>query len=101
MKKRGHRHKDYVRDEAYLDYVRYLPCLVARECGGVTEPAHVKSRGAGGKDWANTVPLCSVHHHEQHTCVIKTFQRKYRIDLKAEAITVARDYAPLEDLSSW
>ena len=50
-----------------------------------SEPAHIKSRGAGGTDAANIVPLCRHHHTEQHAMGIKSFQRKYSIDLRALA----------------
>lgn len=62
------------RDEAYLAYLRTLPCEI---CGGLgCDPAHIRSpslvhgkdqTGAGRKPsdkWA--LPLCRPHHDEQH-----------------------------------
>lgn len=50
-----------------------LPCAA---CGhpGPSDPAHVRSRGAGGKDRANVIPLCKTNtrkgregcHQQQH-----------------------------------
>lgn len=54
-----------------------------REC--VVEAAHIKSRGAGGADADNTVPLDRAMHREQHRIGIQSFQRKHGIDLKAIA----------------
>lgn len=57
-------------------------------CAGVVEPAHVKSRGAGGNR-RHLVPLCTKHHAEQHQAGIETFQRTYGLDLRAEAERIA------------
>ncbi len=84
----------YVRDDDYLEYVRQLDCLI---CGGPPVPAHVKSRGAGGHDRGNTVPLCHRHHQEQHRRGIKTFQVQYNIDLKAEAKRIEEAYIPPQE----
>lgn len=44
---------------------RTLPCCA---CGAAppSDPAHVRSRGAGGKDRGNVVPLCRRCHDLQH-----------------------------------
>lgn len=64
------------------EWVRSLPCLV---CGAVpSDPAHVKSRGAGGTA-ADIVPLCRAHHMEQHAIGVTTFGRRHALDLRAEA----------------
>jgi hypothetical protein len=66
------------RHPAFLAWLRTYPCVL---CGNSAEPAHVKSRGAGGDDIGNTVPLCRTHHREQHDTGIQSFARKYGIDL--------------------
>ena len=89
----GHRFPKNV-DEEYREYIRGLPCEAdevgfpwwARhdgsvDCDGPIHPAHVKSRGAGGPDIGNIVPLCARHHHQQHNVGIKTFQAIYTLDL--------------------
>lgn len=86
-----------VRDDAFRDYIRSLPCLLADrdpcECGKyihvgsrrmVTEACHVRTRRNNG-DLANLVPLCSSHHKEQHQVGIKTFQSRYGLELRAVA----------------
>lgn len=68
------------------DAVRLLPCVI---CGASPcDPAHVKSRGAGGTR-RDLVPLCRAHHDEQHRTGILSFQRKYAIDLAVQAMAIA------------
>jgi len=65
------RARRYARDfGALADYVRGLDCCA---CGaaGPSDPAHVKSRGAGGHAWTddgrgNIIPLCRACHGLQH-----------------------------------
>ncbi len=83
------------------EYVRSLGCLVCN--ARPVDPAHVKSRGAGGHAWidvwdgvsepiayagetvGNLIPLCRTHHREQHDHGIRTFEERHGIDLAAEA----------------
>ena len=61
----------YERDFGDLaEHVRGLPCAA---CGalGPSDPAHVKSRGAGGRAWldngdSNLLPFCRTCHQLQH-----------------------------------
>jgi hypothetical protein len=68
--------------------VRLLPCTVLGCCVSPCQPAHVKSRGAGGGRF-DIVPLCHDHHREQHRVGIKTFAAKHALDLRAEADRIA------------
>ncbi|MCA9636547.1 MAG: hypothetical protein KC420_11020 [Myxococcales bacterium] len=75
------------------DPVRALGCLCRgglswSPCGGPTEAAHVRSRGAGGTR-RDLVPLCQRHHSEQHRIGIKTFAERHSLDLTAEAQRIA------------
>jgi hypothetical protein len=64
------------------DLCRSLPCVV---CGvSPSDPAHVRSRGAGGTD-ADTVPLCRTHHQEQHQIGLRSFERLHGLDLELVA----------------
>lgn len=79
------------RDEAFRDFIRHQPCIVAgrpgHTCRGAVECAHLKSRGAGGTDrGGNCVSLCARAHGEQHAMGIQTFARVTGLDLKAEAV---------------
>jgi hypothetical protein len=91
---RGKRFRGYVRDDAYQDWIRSLPCAVESpamhdwlmgdiptpySCWGRIEAAHVISRGAGGQDAENLLPLCTRHHQEQHDTGVKSFAAKYGI----------------------
>lgn len=59
-------------------WISRRPCLV---CGSVPcEAAHVKSRGAGGTS-ADLIPLCTLHHREQHDTGIRTFAARHHLDL--------------------
>ena len=88
------------------DWVVTLPCLI---CGySPCDPAHVGTAGAGMKAGSERlVPLCSPHvvgrwvgrvevpvpfegHHRESHRGIKTFQRKFGIDLKEEAERIER-----------
>jgi len=76
-------------DEAYLDYIRSLPCCI---CGDNTtvEAAHLRvgsinngkrETGTGEKPsdkWA--LPLCGKHHREQHGMNELAFWFKHGID---------------------
>ena len=66
-----------------------MPCLIRDDdCVGRTQIHHVKSRGAGGKDPENIVPLCAYHHRVGHQNGWKTFAKRYDIDLTSEAARV-------------
>lgn len=67
---------------------RGLPCCVCF-APPPSDPAHVRTRAAGGRDDANVVPLCRAHHTEQHTVGIKTFQVSHGVDLLALAEQIA------------
>ena len=90
------------RDPAYQDWVRERPCLlwIARGhwsseprhyCLGVVQVCHVKSRGAGGFDHENIIPLCAGAHDEQGRG-IKSFERKWGIKLGTAALALWERY---------
>lgn len=72
---------------AQAELCRTLPCLVCdrapeANASGQSDPAHVVSRGAGGKDRGNVVPLCRKHHMRQHAVGWRRFllERGYPAD---------------------
>lgn len=88
----------------YADWIRSLPCVA---CGspGLVEAAHVRAGGIGYKSDAKwLVPLCGPFpappftptvegcHRESHRG-IKTFEKKYCVDLKAIAAQLYADYS--------
>ena len=74
--------------------MRTLPCLIRdRWCSGEIDAHHVRSRGAGGIDEANVVPLCHGHHMEGHTGGWHTFQQKHDIDLTDRAERIWKAYS--------
>ena len=78
----------------YRNYIRGLQCLVANnKCAFGTDPHHVRSRGAGGMDESNLVPLCRIHHTECHAIGRLTFEDKYKLgDLQMRAEQIWEDY---------
>ena len=53
-----------------------------------SDPDHVLPRGANGKDYANVVPLCRIHHDIRHAVGIKTFCLEW-VDIRALAKELA------------
>lgn len=67
-------------------HVENLGCL-KRGCREKAYCHHVKSRGSGGKDEFNLVPLCFNHHTEIHQIGREAFERKYSLPgIKALAV---------------
>ena len=73
-------------------------CRIMRCCAcgrrAPSDPAHIRSRGAGGRDRANVVPLCRTCHSLQHAIGIKTFQARIQeaqpdFDLITIALVIA------------
>jgi len=95
------------RDPQYLEWVRAQSCVIrerpevgahcvmCREhhvCENRIQACHVRSRGAGGVDRGNVVPMCGNAHHEQHRIGLPAFQQRWGIDLRAEALRLQALY---------
>ena len=72
------------KDPNFLKWIRTLPCaIVARDpklnqyCQVPIQAAHIVSRGAGGMDRGNVIPLCQAAHREQHLHGIEWFANEY------------------------
>lgn len=85
------------RNADYRRWVGTMPCIVAGCRNYPSDPAHVRSKGAGGDDVGNLVPLCHAHHEEQHRIGIVSFSDRYRLNLSYRAETLARLYSHKED----
>lgn len=66
--------------EVYSGVIRSLPCSVPGCHDSRVECAHVVSRGAGGVA-CHLAPLCVVHHSE-HDASARTFENRYRVDMR-------------------
>ena len=77
----------------YRAFIREFPCEVAMCQGWPTDCAHVRSRGAGGKDEGNTIPLCRAHHQQQHTVGVVTFAARHGLNLRNAALRYVNLYA--------
>jgi len=89
------------RDPDYLTWMRRRTCIAFEQAPAVgygpqhegrVQAAHVKSRGAGGVDRGNCIPLCARHHAEQHALGLTSFAAKYGLDLRAEALRLQALY---------
>ena len=103
LKPRGRpRHADYVPDKAFQGFVRGHPCLLHEKethISGRVEFAHLKSRGSGGKDAGNGVPLCGMAHRRSplslHMLAEEDFEKVWglkRGTLRARAADLWRIY---------
>jgi hypothetical protein len=61
--------------------VRLMRCVVGCGCSGPIEVAHDPSRGAGGGRF-DIGPLCKLHHFEQGTIGIHSFQDLHGLNLR-------------------
>lgn len=96
------------REPACAQWIRRLPCVICRRLssdphliftaaygsymGGPSDAAHVKTRGSGGDDIGNLIPLCRRHHQEQHRIGVRSFEDRHLVDLTYEARSFAALY---------
>jgi hypothetical protein len=67
----------------FRKFVCTFPCAVTGEYKvGAMEPAHLKSKGAGGDDFCNIVPLMHEVHRYQHDHGWDAFEREYGVELE-------------------
>lgn len=98
-KRGGHKFPQHV-DHDLRAFIRGLPCLLREkvvgvrhhECVGVVHVAHVKSRGAGGADRNNVVPLCWLAHQSQHLLGLAAFEQRWDVSLRAIARQLTAAY---------
>jgi hypothetical protein len=61
------------------------PCMVCRQIP--SDPAHIVSYAVCREDREeNMIPLCRLHHSEQHQMGIKSFVRKYKLPIDITSI---------------
>ncbi len=69
----------------FRKWIRSLPSVVSGR--GPCEVVHVRSRGAGGGDEGNIVPLTQHEHiYQLHQWGQKTFEARWCVDLGAVAL---------------
>jgi hypothetical protein len=94
--KRGRRFKLSEPNLPYRAWIRSFPCSVP-DCGAwPIEAHHVTTRGAGGRDEGELIPLCKSHHDTWHTQGRLTFQRRYGINARTIATEVWARYTTEE-----
>lgn len=54
------------RSQAFRRWIRTRPCILTLEASDRVDPAHIQSRGSGGDDFCNVVPLVNELHRLQH-----------------------------------
>ena len=67
--------------EEIIRWLRGIGCILCGHLNGSIHIHHVKTRGSGGEDKLNVVPLCAIHHAEIHTIGRNTFDKKYGVSL--------------------
>lgn len=86
--RRQQRFEDAFHSVAFVTWIKSLSCSVQGCRSRRIEAPHVSSRGAGGT-YEDVVPLCSRHHRESHDVGIRTFERRYGLDLVQLAGVIA------------
>lgn len=90
------------RSATYRQWVRSLRCLIPGCWSREIEAAHASVKGKGLKhDDFYCVPICRMHHSEQHALGILSFQSKYNIDLKVEAETLWQRSPWCSEIRDW
>lgn len=87
--------------------VRTLPCCVVGCEQGPSDPAHVRSRGAGHHAWlviderkvGNLAPLCRAHHDEQGRRGIRTFEASHKFTVRWRWACAAVTWIPAASLA--
>ena len=83
-----------MKDNDVLDYFRKRPCEVCNK-PPPSDPCHIRSKGAGGKDEPeNLMSLCREHHTSQHQMGLKSFVRKYNLPVDIVSIYPRRLVVP-------
>jgi hypothetical protein len=93
----GERFEDdlYSEYQEFREFCRKIPCVICQwidkknnqkisyvpELARISDPHHIRTRGAGGPDAENIVPLCREHHSEWGNIGSVQFQVKYNINL--------------------
>lgn len=92
------------RCKPFTDSLKGLPCCVSGESVwryAIVDPAHIKTRGSGGDDLYNTLPLVRHLHEEQHRIGWPRFEKKYGIDRVALAHAYTERWLATEDGQAW
>ena len=87
------------RCEPFTDWLKASwTCLICQR--SPVDPAHLKTRGSGGDDLNNVVPLCRFHHDQQegHTAA---FQQKYGTNLDWHARWYTDRWLMTPDGQAW
>ncbi len=72
------------------EWIRQQPCLICQKAP--SDPHHVKSRGSGGIDKGNLIPLCREHHSKIHNVGRLSFENIYKLKLEDYARRYQRKF---------
>lgn len=75
-------------NEAHLEYVRKLSCVVCAKTP--VDPHHLQARGTGEHKRNDyfVLPLCREHHSEVEQIGVQRFEKKYAINLWKEVARI-------------
>ena len=103
-------------DQSFIAFVRRVKCVICQiedrsrlldddhdipisklvsyepELTNVSDANHVITRGAGGPDDGNLIPLCQKHHKEFHQIGLTNFEMKYGLSMHEMAIELFNIY---------
>lgn len=83
--------RNYLSEE-FVTWIHSLACVVSGSGGSSWDPivaAHVRSKGAGGR-WSDIVPMLRSLHDELHQIGVRSFEKKYEVDLQLAAAAVVQ-----------
>lgn len=109
------------RCQPYLDWLKAQACRITGKRTGdwfswlplrgfrtvyypfqiVVDPMHVKSRGAGGQDLWNALSVAHHLHEESHRIGVKSFAKKYGVNLEALAAEQTRQWLDTSAGRAW
>ena len=94
-----HRKESQAKSRDFLNWITTFRCVACGSPGQIhedatyrTAPAHIKSRGSGGEDIGNVVPLCYRCHTQQHTQGWATFKKACNLNPRAIAEKFAQEW---------
>ena len=91
-------------EKAYREWISKHPCHACKNPGvehedGVrrNDPAHIVSKGSGGKYIGNIIPLCRSCHNLSHVIGWERFIEKFRCEVWMAGIAYEREYESTRD----
>lgn len=82
------------KDKKYIEWIKTWSCYICGVQGKHVDPSHIKTRGSGGGDLNNVLPMCRSCHYrferlskeqkEKYYEPARTFTNMYQMGVKAD-----------------